>query len=166
MDLKILAQHKAQHSPKHSAQQSAKQSKTQQSKAQSKAQSKSTKAQHKIKPHKQKHKSTVRGGAGPRKKWGGPGVGPGGGGPPGVTRCPESPNVCCEDIFNNENAQKPLQFNEIPRKFKKKRSGDGKKRELLDGPGPVGAGSGGSQSREPPTKSKKFPVQKDKEIGV
>ena len=34
-----------------------------------------------------------------------------------------TPNVCCEDIFNDENAQRPPQFHERPSKYKKKEEG-------------------------------------------
>ena len=44
-------------------------------------------------------------------------------------------NVCCEDIWNDENAQRPPQFNEGPRKLEKKGRERKKRREILDGPG-------------------------------
>ena len=36
----------------------------------------------------------------------------------GLTRCREGRNVCCADIINDDNAQRPPQFNERPWKFK------------------------------------------------
>ena len=60
-----------------------------------------------------------------------------------------APNVCCEDIFNDESAQRPPQFHERPRKLKKKVGrGKKKKREILDGsvqgcPGGRGVGCRG-----------------------
>ena len=47
--------------------------------------------------------------------------------------------VCCDDIFNDENAQRPSQFHERPRKLEKqnkKRVGRGKKSAKILAPGP------------------------------
>ena len=44
-------------------------------------------------------------------------------------------HVCCEDIFNDENTQRPPQFHEGPRKLKKEGRERKKKQEILDGPG-------------------------------
>ena len=48
---------------------------------------------------------------------------------------PESPNVCCDNIFNDDNAQTPPQFNEIPRKLQKKQK-EGRKRKKKRNFGP------------------------------
>ena len=58
-----------------------------------------------------------------------------------------APNVCCEDIFNDENAQRPPQFNGRPRKLVKTKQKEGrerrkKKRGILDGPGQGCPGQG------------------------
>ena len=63
------------------------------------------------------------------------------------TRCPESPDVCCEDIFDDENAQRPPQFHEIPRKLEKQQGRERtKKCEILDGPRNTVSGSGVSRA--------------------
>ena len=54
--------------------------------------------------------------------------------------------MCCEDIFNDVNAQKPPQFNERPRKLEKKHQ-EGREREKkarnFGGPAEGGSGAGG-----------------------
>ena len=52
------------------------------------------------------------------------------GGRPGASQdVQRTPNVCCEDIFNDENAQRPPQFNERPRKLEKTEQKEGRERD-------------------------------------
>ena len=69
----------------------------------------------------------------------------------------KSPDECCENIFNDENGQKPPQFDERPR--------EGKKRgEILDGPGlgsrAGGASGGGAGMGDPGAETSKKKKQK------
>ena len=58
----------------------------------------------------------------------------------GFTRCPEKPNVCCEDTFNDEIGQRLPQFHEIPLKLEKVLGEKKKSAKFWHSPGPPSPG--------------------------
>ena len=80
---------------------------------------------------------------------------------------PESPNVCCEDIFNDENARRPLQFHERPRKldFGWCRAGGSRGSRAGEEQGLGVHGLGTPESRPLPKIQKILPSKKTWELG-